>query len=83
MMAWTAARAPGDGESARAGSEGGEVTGSEHAMDPTEEQVFKVSGMTCQHCVAAVREEVGLLPGVRSVEVDLDSGDVVVHGEGV
>jgi copper ion binding protein len=35
-----------------------------------------VEGMTCQHCVASVTEEVGLLPGVQRVTVDLGSGRV-------
>lgn len=39
---------------------------------------FTVEGMTCGHCVAAVREELEQLPGVTSVEVDLDSGAVVL-----
>ncbi|GAA4382974.1 MULTISPECIES: cation transporter [Brevibacterium] len=33
-----------------------------------------VTGMTCGHCVAAVKEEVGALPGVSAVEVDLVAG---------
>ena len=33
-----------------------------------------VSGMTCQHCVASVTEEVGELTGVEQVEVSLDTG---------
>jgi copper chaperone len=37
---------------------------------------FPVTGMTCAHCVASVTEEVGELPGVASVAVDL-----VVGGE--
>ncbi|MDR1798774.1 MAG: cation transporter [Bifidobacteriaceae bacterium] len=32
---------------------------------------LKVDGMTCQHCVKAVQEELGQLPGVTSVEVAL------------
>jgi copper ion binding protein len=35
--------------------------------------------MTCQHCVASVTEEVGELPGVDRVEVDLASGGLSVH----
>ena len=38
----------------------------------------QVLGMTCEHCVRAVREEVGLLDGVRAVEVDLASGTLRV-----
>ena len=33
-----------------------------------------VTGMTCGHCVAAVKEEVGALPGVSAVEVALVAG---------
>lgn len=39
---------------------------------------FTVSGMTCGHCVASVEEEVSEIPGVQSVEVDLESGRLVV-----
>ncbi len=37
--------------------------------------------MTCEHCVASVTEEVGELPGVRSVDVDLASGQVRISSE--
>jgi len=37
---------------------------------------YRVSGMTCGHCVSAVQEEVGALPGVTDVEVDLAAGAV-------
>jgi copper chaperone CopZ len=37
--------------------------------------------MTCQHCVNAVRDEVGGLPGVTAVEVDLSAGAVTVTSE--
>jgi len=42
---------------------------------------FTVSGMTCQHCVASVTEEVTELPGVAEVEVDLASGRLHVVGD--
>ncbi len=35
---------------------------------------YTVSGMTCAHCVAAVTEEVGRLPGVHAVAIDLNAG---------
>ena len=35
---------------------------------------YGVTGMTCGHCVGAVREELGALDGVRAVEVDLVAG---------
>lgn len=33
-----------------------------------------VSGMTCGHCVASVTEELGEVPGVLDVHVDLEAG---------
>ena len=44
----------------------------------TFQQTFQVTGMTCGHCVAAVKEEVGAIAGVTDVAVDLASGDVTV-----
>ena len=35
---------------------------------------YLVAGMTCDHCVAAVREELGNLDPVTGVEVDLVPG---------
>jgi copper ion binding protein len=35
---------------------------------------YDVTGMTCGHCVAAVQEEVGKLPGVQRVQVELVAG---------
>jgi copper chaperone len=43
---------------------------------------FTVSGMTCEHCVGAVREEVGRIAGVTEVAVDLATGRVTVTSEG-
>jgi copper ion binding protein len=40
---------------------------------------FNVAGMTCGHCVGAVRAEVSKLPGVSSVAVDLATGSVTVE----
>jgi len=39
---------------------------------------YGVSGMSCQHCVDAVTAEVGRLPGVEQVDVDLSAGSVSV-----
>jgi copper ion binding protein len=36
-------------------------------------QTFAVTGMTCGHCVHAVETELGRLPGVTRVTVDLDA----------
>jgi copper chaperone len=52
-------------------------------MSDGEQQTYSVSGMTCGHCVAAVGAEVGALPGVSEVDVDLESGALVVSGSGV
>ena len=41
---------------------------------------FQVNGMTCAHCVISVREEVGEVDGVTSVDVDLASGRLTVTG---
>jgi copper chaperone len=40
-----------------------------------------VSGMSCEHCATAIRGEVGKLPGVTEVDVDVASGMVTVSGE--
>jgi copper chaperone len=39
---------------------------------------YIVSGMHCQHCVSSVSEEVSAVRGVTEVEVDLDSGQLIV-----
>ena len=33
-----------------------------------------VNGMTCSHCVSSVEEELGALPGVTEVNVELNAG---------
>ena len=40
-----------------------------------------VTGMTCDHCAASVRDEVGGLDGVTSVDVDLATGAVTVASQ--
>jgi copper chaperone CopZ len=42
------------------------------------EQIFNVAGMTCDHCVSAVTSELGKLPGVSDVKVDLVRGTATV-----
>ena len=44
---------------------------------------YNVTGMTCGHCAAAVTEEVSAVPGVTEVEVSVETGTVVVRGDGV
>ncbi|PRZ30505.1 copper ion binding protein [Antricoccus suffuscus] len=44
---------------------------------------FTVSGMTCDHCVSSVREEVSEISGVTAVDVVLESGALTVSGDNV
>jgi copper chaperone len=44
---------------------------------------YAIDGMTCEHCVRSVTEEVAEVPGVARVEVDLRSGRMVVQGTAV
>jgi copper ion binding protein len=43
---------------------------------------YTVTGMTCDHCVKSVQEEVGLVAGVTGVDVDLGTGRVTVTSDG-
>lgn len=45
-------------------------------------QNYDVTGMTCGHCEAAVREEVGAIAGVTAVMADHTTGKVEVTAEG-
>ena len=41
-----------------------------------------VTGMTCGHCVSSVKEELAEVPGVTSVDVELNAGGpspVTIH----
>jgi copper chaperone len=49
-------------------------------MDQT---TYRVTGMTCGHCAAAVTTEVSAVAGVESLEVDVDTGILLVRGDGV
>jgi copper ion binding protein len=44
-------------------------------------ETYRVQGMTCGHCVQAVSTEVGALPGVTTVDVDLATGAITVTSE--
>jgi copper ion binding protein len=46
----------------------------------TELKTYTVPGMSCEHCVAAVRAEVGQVDGVESVDVALETKLVTVRG---
>lgn len=47
------------------------------------ERVYEVRGMTCDHCVAAVTQEVRAVAGTEQVSVDLESGRLSVSGRDV
>lgn len=44
-------------------------------------QTVTVTGMTCGHCASSVREEVGSIPGVTTVDVDLVTGLVTIASD--
>ncbi len=44
------------------------------------ENTYTVTGMTCDHCVASVTEEISEIDGVTAVAVDLPTGAVTVTG---
>ena len=44
-------------------------------------QTWTVEGMTCHHCVASVTEEVQEIPGVREVDVTLETGTLTVTSD--
>lgn len=49
-------------------------------MNDTSSITFSVPGMTCGHCEAAIKQEVGSVAGVAGVDVNLETKDVVVTG---
>jgi copper chaperone CopZ len=46
----------------------------------SETVTYRVPGMSCEHCRAAVTNELSSVAGVDSVAVDLDEKLVTVHG---
>lgn len=42
---------------------------------------YRVTGMTCDHCVHAVSHELTKLAGVQAVDVDLSTGAVTVTSD--
>ena len=40
---------------------------------------YEVTGMTCEHCVNAVKGEISQLEGVDQVDVELEGGKVTVN----
>jgi copper chaperone CopZ len=52
----------------------------DNAMDIIE---LEVKGMSCGHCKGTVEKALGEIDGVRMVDVSLESGRVVVYGNGL
>lgn len=46
------------------------------------EHTYRVPDVSCQHCVTAITEEVGSIPGVSRVDVDLGAKLVTVEHDG-
>jgi copper chaperone len=46
------------------------------SSSPALHEQYLVAGMTCEHCVSSVTEELSALDGVENVEVDLNAGGV-------
>ncbi len=43
---------------------------------------INVLGMTCDHCINAVTDELTKISGVTEVKIDLDSGEVDITSTG-
>lgn len=43
-------------------------------------RIYSVPGISCGHCKAAIEDEVGRVPGVDRVEVDVEAKTVRVEG---
>jgi len=50
-------------------------------MSTEHSYIYRVEGMSCGHCEAAVRDEVEKVDGVEATDIELASKEVVVHGE--
>lgn len=48
-----------------------------------ETMTYTVPAIHCEHCALSIREEVAEVPGVESVDVDLDSKLVTIAGSGI
>jgi copper chaperone CopZ len=52
-------------------------------MSTGNEKSYTVTGMTCGHCEASVREKVEQVAGVIGIDVDRQTGRLTVRGDGV
>ncbi len=42
-----------------------------------------IGGMSCEHCVRAVKQAIEKIDGVKSVKVNLKKGNAVIKGENI
>ncbi len=41
----------------------------------------QIKGMTCQHCVASIKDALEKIPGISNVKVDLEKGEASYGGD--
>ncbi|MBN1500339.1 MAG: heavy-metal-associated domain-containing protein [Spirochaetes bacterium] len=44
-------------------------------------KIYKINGMSCNHCVMAVTNSIKTIAGVQNVDVDLKKNQAVVEGK--
>lgn len=42
---------------------------------------YQVTGMTCGHCETSIREEIGQIAGIQSIDVSAKTGKLVVTSQ--
>ncbi len=47
-------------------------------MDDVKTMTLAVEGMSCNHCVSAIKDKLSAMPGVHNVDISLEKGEVVV-----
>jgi len=67
----------------RPGTKPGTKPRTKKEQNVPETTTYEVPGMSCDHCTRAVTEALSSVPGVRGVDVDLDSKVVSVSGDGL
>jgi len=45
-------------------------------------KTLKVPNISCEHCIKTIKREVGVLPGISSVEGEVETKEVTVVYEG-
>jgi copper chaperone len=47
-------------------------------ITPVETRIIAVDGMSCDHCADAIKTEIGKLPGVTGIDVDVAAGKATI-----